>query len=79
MALTTAKGLLDTPVQTSMRLDAGLLELLKAAAKSSLRSVNAETNYRLAASFANKIDELPRDELHSSHKHTTTSGMLIGD
>jgi hypothetical protein len=58
MADTTAKGLLNDPVPVSIRFDAGLLEKLRASAKRSLRSVNAEANYRLAASFEHKIDEV---------------------
>jgi hypothetical protein len=54
MADTTAKGL----VPVSMRFGAGLLEQLKASAKRSLRSLNAEANYRLAASFEPNIDEV---------------------
>jgi hypothetical protein len=56
MAETTAKGLLNDPVPVSMRFDAGLLEQLRASAKRSLRSVNAEANYRLAASFEHEFD-----------------------
>ena len=58
MADTTAKGLLNDPVPVSIRFDARLLERLRASAKRSLRSVNAEANYRLAASFEQKIDEV---------------------
>ena len=59
MADNTAKNLLNDPVPVSMRLDARLLEQLRASAKRSLRSVNAEANYRLAASFEHKCDGAP--------------------
>ena len=62
MADTTAKGLLNEPVPVSMRFDAGLLEQLRASAKRSLRSVNAEANYRLAASFDNNPDRSPHHD-----------------
>jgi hypothetical protein len=56
MAATTAKDLLSDPVPVSMRFDAPLLEQLKDSAKRSLRSVNAEVNFRLKASFERELD-----------------------
>ena len=57
MAATTAKDLLSDPVPVSMRFDGALLEQLKDSAKRSLRSVNAEVNYRLKASFEREPDQ----------------------
>jgi hypothetical protein len=51
MAETTAKDLLSDPVQVSVRFDGKLMQMLKDAARGSLRSVNAEVNYRIRASF----------------------------
>ena len=67
MADTTAKGLLNEPIPMSMRFDAALLEQLRASAKRSLRSVNAEANYRLAASFEHKFDEATAVTKHVPH------------
>lgn len=57
MADTTAKDLLSNPVPMSMRFDGSLLEQLKDSAKRSLRSVNAEVNFRLKASFERELDQ----------------------
>jgi hypothetical protein len=51
MAATTAKELLNEPVSVCTRYDGALWEQLKDSAKRSLRSVNAEVNYRLRSSF----------------------------
>jgi hypothetical protein len=51
----TAKGLLDDPTAIKLRCDGELLQKLKEAANKSLRSVNAEINFRLRNSF--KSDE----------------------
>jgi hypothetical protein len=51
MAETTAKDLLSDPVQVSVRFDGALMQRLKDSAHRSLRSVNAEVNYRIRASF----------------------------
>jgi hypothetical protein len=51
----TAKHLLDDPIVRTTRLDGELLQKLKEAADKSLRSVNAEINFRLRNSF--KSDE----------------------
>jgi hypothetical protein len=57
MPTTTAKDLLSDPVPVSMRFEGALLEQLKDSAKRSLRSVNAEVNYRLKASFEREPDK----------------------
>ena len=57
MADTNAKHLLNDPVPVSMRFDGALLEQLKDSAKRSLRSVNAEVNFRLRASFECDLDQ----------------------
>ncbi len=54
MAL-TAKGLLDDPTALKIRCESELLQKLREAASNSLRSVNAEINFRLYNSF--KSDE----------------------
>jgi hypothetical protein len=56
MAETTAKGLLNDPVQVSVNFDGALMQQLKDSARRSLRSVNAEINYRIRASFAERSD-----------------------
>jgi hypothetical protein len=60
MAFTTAKDLLSAPVPVSMRFDAPLLEQLKDSARRSFRSVNAEVNFRLKASFERGLDQALR-------------------
>jgi hypothetical protein len=57
MAATTAKDLLIDPVPVSMRFDGALLEQIKDSAKRSFRSVNAEVNFRLKASFERELDQ----------------------
>jgi hypothetical protein len=57
MAGTTAKDLLSDPVYVSVRFNSALLQQLKAAAKNSFRSVNAEINHRIRGSFESKADE----------------------
>ena len=56
MAATTAKDLLSDPIPVSMRLEGAVLERLRDSAKRSLRSVNAEVNFRLKASFEREPD-----------------------
>jgi hypothetical protein len=63
MANTTAKDLLSAPVPVSMRFDGALLEQLKQSAKCSLRSVNAEVNFRLKASFQQGPDQSGRGQI----------------
>jgi hypothetical protein len=56
MAETTAKDLLSDPIQVSVRFDGALMERLRDAARRELRSVNAEVNYRIRASFTEQAD-----------------------
>jgi hypothetical protein len=65
MATTTAKDLLSAPVPVSMRFDGSLFEKLKDSAKRSLRSVNAEVNYRLKASFERELGRLWNSDDHA--------------
>jgi hypothetical protein len=58
MAETTAKDLLSEPIQVSVRFDGALMQQLKNAAHRELRSVNAEVNYRIRASFAEQSSEV---------------------
>ena len=57
MALTTVKNLLTDPVPVKVRVEEVLLRQLQESAKLSLRSVNAEINYRLRASLECKADQ----------------------
>jgi hypothetical protein len=61
MAETTAKDLLNDPVQVSVRFDGELMRQLKNSARRSLRSVNAEVNYRIRASFEARSDATASD------------------
>ena len=57
MALTTAKHLITNPVPVRVRFERALLRQVQESAKRSLRSVNAEINHRLRASFERKADQ----------------------
>jgi hypothetical protein len=57
MASTTAKNLLTDPVPVTVRFEGALLRRLQESARRSLRSVNAEINHRLRASFERKADQ----------------------
>jgi len=56
-AFTTAKRLLTDPVLITVRVEEELRRQLQESAKDSFRSVNAEINHRLRASFERKADQ----------------------
>jgi hypothetical protein len=54
MASTTAKELFNEPASRKLRFEQELLQRLEQSAKSQLRSLNAEVNFRLRRSFENE-------------------------
>jgi hypothetical protein len=56
MAATTAKNLLIDPIPVTVRLDAELHRRLRESAHRYFRSVNAEINHRVRASFEQTAD-----------------------